>query len=233
MHNRNKKVVSKIMLNAIRNQHQAANMWPELAGSEVQKMLSSTHGARKYLKWLYVDTYHRTTELSPIVFSVAQSLQKKCQHQAANFWIQDLAEQNKINYILFSDLLRLFKNEHNFNYALHEFSLSPQSATLLGFLFWHAKYGNPHILAVYRLYSSYIARISRLKTAQTSQLLNTKGIAKVRNHSDDELKLIQKYVDQNFKSKDIDELVWCIDFITAISIQRQIWVAQWVLKLQS
>ncbi|RQR61348.1 hypothetical protein DIE18_12620 [Burkholderia sp. Bp9125] len=150
----------------------------------------------------------------------------------ARFWIAHLGEEAFHDRVMRQDLDRLFGSSADARAALQDWPISPPSAALVGYYEWQVLHGNPHLLAVLRLFLEwYFSTMSDNVAARVHSMIEcgSRVLAIHRESDVDHVRPCFEYVERNCET--IWPMVaWSLGFTADCLRESQLWAAKQVLR---
>jgi len=183
---------------------------------------------------VYLDSFYRLKETSPLILAAVQRLNSDPREQGAvRFWSEHLLEEVNHDKIMTQDLVLLFGNKNALKIAMQKQAITPPSAVLVGYFHWQVRAGNPHLLMIFRFYLEWFASNHQRLLEEFSQNLKHRGTKTLSLHAEldpHHAKECAHYVDEHLSALTPEELSWHVKFIVEQLIEGQLWLARTILK---
>ncbi len=224
MHSKNK-ISSAIIKWIIHECDRLANWQTNLSVQE-QMQLTSSKKRFNQIKFSYLDAYYRICHTTPLILETITALHWKEEHDAIQFWTEHLQEEVSHDKIMKKDLIFIFGSEKK---IMLQPTITPPSSALLGYFYWQAYKGNPHLLILFRLFLEYSMSHFKHSIANIAKTLSHRATKSLKLHTELDSEHSHEcliYIDSYFHSDDIPNLKSLITFISQQLIESQIWITR-------
>lgn len=234
MKNRKKAPITKktsaVLLESFRLRTPDLLDWEENLAPTQRKKLRITAVREEHCKLVYLDSFYRLRQTTPLILAAIQRFNADPLEKAATeYWSRHLIDEVNHDKVMLSDLREAFGDTKRLAAALAENPITPPSAALLGYFQWQVSHGNPHFLMLFRFYLEWFAANHQALLGEFSENLKRRGTRTIElhaeldpHHSSD----CAKYVDQHLGEASPALLRWHTDFIVDHLIQGQLWIAE-------